>query len=130
MNLKKILLVDDSEMDNFINKTIIEKTKIPVAIQIKTSALEALHHLKELDNNITLFPDIIFLDIRMPLMDGFQFMEEYIKLPQEVREKCKVYMLSSSLDPGDIQKSENNIGVEKYLTKPLAHHSLGELIDQ
>jgi CheY-like chemotaxis protein len=129
MSTKKILLIDDSEMDNFINKTIIEKTKIPVTIEVKTSALEALAYLEKLTYDLDSFPDIIFLDIRMPLMDGFQFMEEYVKFPDEVKESCKVYMLSSSLDQGDIEKSENYNEVEKYLTKPLAHHPLTKLID-
>lgn len=129
MSMKKILLVDDSEMDNFINKTIIEKTKIPATIEVKTSALEALAYLEKLTNDVDKFPDVIFLDIRMPLMDGFQFMEEYVKFPEDAKQRCKVYMLSSSLDRGDIERSETYPEVEKYLTKPLAHHPLAELMD-
>jgi CheY-like chemotaxis protein len=128
MATKKILLIDDSEIDNFIHQTLLKKTHVPLDIQIETSAVEALQYLKGLGEQEALFPDILFLDIRMPLMDGFEFMEEFRNLPKVCRDKCKVYMLSSSIDPIDRERSKNYIPENNHLTKPLAHHPLEELI--
>ncbi|MFX0556085.1 response regulator [Maribacter sp. CXY002] len=129
MAQKKILLIDDSEIDNFINKAVLSKSDFISEIFVRSSGKEALEFLKELVDIPDSFPDFIFLDIRMPIMDGFQFMEEYSKLPLEVKNRCKVYILSSSIDPLDIERAKNCVDVENHLTKPLAHHSINVLIN-
>lgn len=129
MNQKKVLLIDDSEIDNFINKTVLSKSDLISEIFVKSSGSEALEFLENLKDIPDSFPDYIFLDIRMPIMDGFQFMEEYSRLPKEVKNRCKVYILSSSIDPIDLEKAKNYEDVERHLTKPLAHHSINVLIN-
>jgi len=128
MTPKKILLIDDSEIDNFIHKTLLKKVNVPLEIHTETSAQAALTYLKSIGDREAHFPDILFLDIRMPQMDGFEFMEHYHELPKACREKCTVYMLSSSLDPTDLERSKNYISASHHLTKPLAHHPLEKLI--
>ncbi|KAA2219310.1 MULTISPECIES: response regulator [Maribacter] len=124
----KVLLIDDSEIDNYINKAIISKSKFINEVIVKTSGLKALNYLRELEESPEDFPDVIFLDIRMPEMDGFEFIEQYKNLPVETKGKCRVFMLSSSINPKDLEKSESYKEIEKHLAKPLAHHSLEELL--
>jgi len=128
MDQKKVLLIDDSEIDNFINKAVLSKSEIISEIFVKESGIDALAFLENLMDIPDSFPDFIFVDIRMPLMDGFEFMDNYTKLPIEVKSKCKVYVLSSSIDPIDVEKVQNHKDVEMHLTKPLAHHSIDVLI--
>lgn len=126
MSPKKVLLIDDSEIDNYINKAVLSKSEFILEIITKTSGTDALQYLESADKHS--FPDIIFLDIRMPGMDGFEFMDQYIKLPKTLTAQCKVFVLSSSIDPIDIEKSNSYKEIEKHLTKPLAHHSIDKLV--
>ncbi|NJB71449.1 CheY-like chemotaxis protein [Saonia flava] len=128
MKPKKIVLIDDSEIDNYINKAIIKKVGDELEILSFTSGIEALEYLEELQNDLGEFPDFIFLDIRMPEMDGFEFLDEYIKLPEKVKDKCNVFILSSSLDPIDKEKTKQYKDVQKHLTKPLVHHPIEKFI--
>lgn len=126
MSSKRILLIDDSEIDNYINKAVLSKSELVSEIVTKTSGADALQYLESTGESA--FPDIIFLDIRMPGMDGFEFMEHYIKLPENLTAQCRVFVLSSSIDPIDIEKSNSYKEIEKHLTKPLAHHPIEKLV--
>lgn len=125
MQLKNILLIDDSEIDNFINKSVLVKANITETIRVETSAVNALDYLKK--QTIT-FPDIIFLDIRMPEMDGFEFLEECVNFPENLKSKCSVFMLSSSIDPKDALRAAQYSSVKKYLTKPLTQDVINTIL--
>ncbi len=124
----KVLLIDDSEIDNYINKAIISKSTRITDVVVKTSGVKALDYLKEIEENPDEFPDIIFLDIRMPEMDGYEFIENYKGLPEEAKAKCRVFVLSSSINPKDLERSESYREIEKHLSKPLAHHNIEDLL--
>ncbi|WP_291965938.1 response regulator [Maribacter sp.] len=125
-----ILLIDDSDVDNFINKAIISKEDNISEITTMTSGSEALAYLKNIIENDETYPDVIFLDIKMPGMSGFEFLDEYINLSDSLTNHCKVYILSSSLDNLDSEKGKEYAVVKKHLTKPLAHHIIGDLINE
>ena len=74
-------------------------------------------------------PELIFLDINMPLMDGFDFLEEFKNYPQPLQEKCKVIMLSSSIHPSDVERAQSYPQCVKYMNKPLSKGSLANLND-
>lgn len=114
-----ILLIDDNEIDNFINERIISTSSFAKNIVVKKSAPEALDYLKQI-NDTSQLPEIIFLDLNMPVMDGFGFLNEFAGLKDEVKKHSKVIVLSSSISPDDIDRASTNPFVYKYLNKPLS----------
>ncbi len=122
-----VMLVDDNDTDNFISKRIIEITGFSKGVEIKNSGKSALEYLEENKDEMDKLPNIIFLDINMPIVDGFVFLYEFEKFSAALKEKCKVIILSSSDNKRDIDKIVNNDHVVKFITKPLAEESLEEV---
>jgi CheY-like chemotaxis protein len=122
-----VMLVDDNDTDNFISKRIIEITKFAKRVEVKGSGKTALDYLRENQTNPENLPSLIFLDINMPIVDGFVFLYEFEKFNEVVRNKCKVIILSSSDNKRDIDKIVNNNHVIKFITKPLTEVALDEI---
>lgn len=118
-NLTPVYVVDDSPYDLLIASELIQEYCSQPDIHCFKNAQEALSRLKSLVVQPEHFPKILFLDIRMPAMDGFAFLEAYAQLPTSLTQRCKLYMLSSSLDPKDILKAKANPQVIDFLEKPL-----------
>jgi CheY-like chemotaxis protein len=125
---KVVMLVDDNETDNFINQRIIELAKFSNNIIVKNSGKTALEYLEKEEANIQSLPDLIFLDINMPIVDGFVFLFEFEQLSDAVRDKCKICVLSSSDNQRDIERITSNEFVINFITKPLTVESLNKLI--
>ena len=121
---KLILLIDDSAIDNFINRTVIKHANYAECIAEFQSATDGVKYLCDKANDPLQIPDMIFLDIKMPLLDGFGFLNEFSKLPDNIRSKVKIIMLSSSINDDDIEKANNNPLVFKFLSKPLTVEKL------
>jgi CheY-like chemotaxis protein len=121
------MLVDDNDTDNFISKRIIEITKFAKRVEVKNSGKSALDYLRENQDNADELPSLIFLDINMPIVDGFVFLYEFEKFNDLIKDKCKVIILSSSDNKRDIDKIVNNNHVIKFVTKPLTETSLEEV---
>jgi CheY-like chemotaxis protein len=126
-NVDLVMLVDDNDTDNFISKRIIEITKFAKRIEVKNSGKSALEYLEREQFNPHNLPDIIFLDINMPIVDGFVFLFEFEMFPDEVKNKCKIVILSSSDNKRDIEKIVDNDYVVKFVTKPLTEVALNEI---
>ncbi|MBX7241694.1 MAG: response regulator [Bacteroidia bacterium] len=124
---KSVMLVDDNEIDNIINEKIIESNKFSEEILVFQSGQEALDFLKANEQKPDLLPEIIFLDINMPIMDGFQFLEVFEKYGDQLKNKCRIIMLSSSISPKDIDRAASSIYVKKYLNKPLTARYLNAI---
>ena len=112
-------MIDDNDIDNFINKKLLLKTKFAVDIVEKKSATSALDYLKSMVDEPENVPDIIFLDIMMPVMDGFDFLEEYDSLSDVIKSRCRIIMLSSTESFKDLNRANSNKYVYKFLNKPL-----------
>lgn len=117
------LLIDDNYIDNFVTRKILESGNFANKIIVEQSAQAALSAL----GRGAISPDVIFLDIRMPQMSGFEFLEAYEQIAFKNKEIVKIYMLSSSLDPTDMSKSLGSKYVAQFIHKPLTYKSIEEL---
>ena len=121
------MLIDDNEIDNLINQKMIEAAAIADKIYTHTSAksgLEFLRNMEKLDLADQILPNLIFLDIDMPLMDGFQFMDEFDKFGSLIKKKCKVIMLTSSINPQDYNRAKKYSAIKLFLNKPLSYETI------
>ena len=126
--LNLVLLVDDNDTDNFISKRFIELKNFASKIEVKNSGKSALEYLEANQNNADKLPDLIFLDINMPITDGFVFLYEFEQLSPTIRKKCKVAILSSSKNQRDINRIAGNDYVIQHIVKPLKEESLKEVL--
>lgn len=124
MKVKTILLIDDNEVDNFITRQMLLKYEVAENIIVQESAMDALRFLDGIRNEPDQFPDYIFLDIRMPEMDGFGFIEEYLLFPDALKDHCIIFMLTSSGDQKDVERAAQYSYVKKFLRKPLDENIL------
>jgi CheY-like chemotaxis protein len=127
-----VMLIDDNEIDNLINQKIIESSSICNHIFTHTGGKSAIEFLKNAEKiaesgNKALLPEVIFLDIDMPLMDGFQFLDEFENLSVNIRTHCRIVMLTSSINSKDVKKAKKYDNVKEYVNKPLTKESLKAL---
>lgn len=117
---KIFLLIDDNEIDNIVNAKMLKMSDVVDEVIIKKSGQEALDYLKaQSGNNERIVPHVILLDIHMPGMDGFEFLNKFKNLSGEITGKSEVYLLSSSQDSWHLNRAESNPFVKKVLKKPL-----------
>ncbi len=121
---KKVMIIDDNEIDRYIASRNIKKYDFAEEVILKESANVALDYLKSLAGTSEDLPQLIFLDIRMPEKDGFDFLKEYEMLPELIKKSCIILMLSTSLSPDDHERAKHNKYVSKFLNKPLDKEKL------
>ena len=116
-NNKCVLLVDDSYVDNFINKRLIDLLNQNIDVKIANNGRVALSYLQEAFSTGKI-PGLIFLDLNMPVLDGMGFLKEYQKITEPTKSKIKIVILTSSSNPVDFETLQA-LGFSDHLTKPL-----------
>ena len=111
-----ICIVDDDDIYQFTVVKTLELLEFEKNIKVFSDGEEALEFLLSNLNQNDELPDVIFLDINMPIMDGYQFMEEYVKIKSKLGKKTVIYMVSSSVDPVDIEKAKRISDISDYKT--------------
>jgi CheY-like chemotaxis protein len=119
------LLIDDSDIDLFIQRRFLEVYNFSTRLIQYKSAEEALNWLKKLDGDSP--PDVIFLDLNMPEIDGFGFLKDFGELPDKITSKCKIVVLTSSNSAKDREIVFENKNVIQFITKPLKQTDIEEL---
>ncbi len=123
-----ILIIDDDEINNFIAGKLIKKVQENTVVSTCLNGLEGINYIKskiDMDD----FPDVIFLDINMPIMNGWEFLDLYSELEGTIKKEVTINMLSSSVYNEDIEKAKIYPSVNKFISKPLTIEKIQNLFD-
>ena len=126
---KSVLLVDDNNIDSMINEKVISSLGIFKEVHKASDGAQALEIFNRYQSGLTVIPDIILLDLNMPVMDGFGFIQAFQSLEFPRKENVLIVIVTSSTNPSDM-KLAMNLGVKYYLTKPLTAESVLSIILQ
>jgi response regulator RpfG family c-di-GMP phosphodiesterase len=125
--LKCIMLIDDNKHDNFFHERAIRKIDADSVIIVEESGADALAYLK---SKTEPHSDLIFLDINMPGMNGWEFLKEYSLLDDELKSRATIIMLSTSDHPRDVAEAKKWSFVADYITKPLTEGKMKEIVEK
>ncbi len=124
-----ICIIDDDDVYQYTATKAIEEESIAKKILVFSEGEQAIQFLIDNMGNDDEIPDIIFLDIVMPVMDGWEFMEEYIKLKPRIGKKITIYMVSSSVDVSDIERAKKIEEITDYIIKPITRSHLKIIVE-
>ncbi|WP_342087979.1 response regulator [Dyadobacter sp. OTU695] len=128
--LEILCVIDDDKIFTYLLKRIIEKAKITREIIFFENGRDALDYLSRNREDALKLPQLILLDINMPILDGWQFLNEYEKLKPEVPRPISICMMSSSTDLEDYDRAMSSGNVMDYLQKPVHTPLLKEVTDR
>lgn len=121
------MIIDDNQIDRYISSRIIKKSDFGNVVLEFSAAADALHYLNENQHNKEMLPEIIFVDIYMPMMSGFDFMDEFASMPDLVKSTSRAYIISSTIDANDIAKVEDNSDIVAFHQKPVTKEFLNSI---
>jgi len=125
----QILIIDDDEINNFIAAKLIDKIPPKAVVSTCLNGQDGIDFVKSKLDHQDEMPDIIFLDINMPVMNGWEFLEEYEQIKSKIKKSVCINMLSSSVYNDDITKAEAFDTVQKFISKPLTVDKIQSLYE-
>lgn len=127
--LDLILLVDDDDTTNYLNERLLKEMQVARQILVLKNGREAIEYLKKANNALENSPDLMFLDIKMPVMDGFSFLEEYHNSGLDAGDYVIIMMLTSSASFYDLERLKTYDKVKKHFSKTLTKHDVQEIMN-
>ncbi len=127
INLPNVLFIDDNRANNFLMETIIKLDKIQIIPHFADDAFEAISYLRRMENT-ELFPAFMFVDINMPMKDGFEFLDDFLKEFPEYSELTKIYILTTTVTKRDRNKAANYEIIIDCIEKPLEAIQLKQIM--
>ncbi|MFI5162585.1 MAG: response regulator [Sphingobacteriales bacterium] len=128
--MKKIIFIDDSPLDHFILKRILYKYNLAYEVNCTENGEEVIRFLEKNRLNKNILPDIILLDLYMPQFDGWAFLESVQRIYPYLLKPVRIYILSSSINPRDIQYAKQLSCVQSFIFKPITREVLERLMDE
>jgi CheY-like chemotaxis protein len=125
-----VCIIDDDELYTFLLSKILERNHLYKNITNFLNGEEAITAFKSWEASKSPFPDIVLLDINMPIMDGWDFIEAYKQLSPEAKKNTKVFIMSSSIAQTDIDKSKSYKEISAYLFKPVSEETLVNIFNK
>jgi CheY-like chemotaxis protein len=122
------IIIDDSKLDCFIAEKIILNSGMSESVKVFQQAGQALEYIKASSGLQT--TTIVFVDIQMPVMNGFEFVENFENLPAELKKNYHMYMLSSSINENDIARVKGYASVKHFLNKPLTNDTIRAVLEE
>ena len=120
----KVCVIDDDDIYQFLLKKELKHTNLVDKIQVFTDGQKAIEYFIENKESIELLPDVIFLDINMPIMNGWQSLEQFKQIQPKIAKEITIYLVSSSFDDRDINRSKEYTEVTDYIIKPVKRSNL------
>ena len=124
--IKTACIIDDDPIFIFGTKKIMQMSKFCESFIIYNNGQTALEGLHKIIDSGAVIPDIILLDLNMPILDGWGFLAEFVKIP--IAKKITIYIVTSSINPVDINRAKNYQTVSNYIVKPITRTSINEII--
>ncbi|WP_162418354.1 response regulator [Cyclobacterium roseum] len=129
-SIKNLTLIDDDEVFIYLTRKTLNKTNLVDHIRVFENGLEALNFIKNNLDNQDELPEVIFLDLSMPIMDGWQFLQEFSKLKLDPKKTITIYICSSSISPDDVARAKSNSEVSDFIFKPITAEKLYDIVDR
>ena len=127
---REVILIDDNPIDLQVCKMVFTKTQPDIEFKIFENGFTAMHWMNE--NEHTLVKEennILLLDLNMPVMDGWGFLNYFEKLVSEIKNRTSIYILTSTIDPADIKRAEQFPSVKQFFTKPLSNKMIRSILE-
>ncbi len=126
--MKHVWLIDDDEVFVFLTKKLIARSEQEVSLETYTNGQDAIEQLQRLAGNEAALPDLILLDLNMPVMDGWEFLKAYEQIPFATSSKIRLYIVTSSISPYEVERAKQIPAVEEFIVKPMVKEKFVDLI--
>ncbi|MEN7547282.1 response regulator [Rapidithrix thailandica] len=126
--LNTLCIIEDNDVTQFLLQQMVEETQMVKQVKLCSNGLRAIEYLRALQDQPELLPEMILLDLAMPVMDGWRFLEEYRKIKPQLGKSITIYIVTSSIDPADVQKAKTVSEVADFIVKPVTKSRFLDLV--